>query len=293
MVGRAHSQPAVTQRHRVPAVARHTSAFALGLLVLLVGVSPAAGATLAGATVTPRPSLRSPTSMNLYFGDVFRYQDPNPYACTSTSAMDMLNIMSVRGSGGRGFRWRVTLSDTARDQILAWERANDTLEGGSGSDPHGWRNALNYYGWGAASLTSASRVYDDFSFDAYDTAMKAAVRALAGTRKPVGLAAWRGGHAQMVTGYYGLRGNPFAQDSRGRFTNAFTVAGFYISDPLRSDGIRNLSVSWTTLRDTTNYQLRFQRYYETDSPYDDPYTSGTIAARDEWYGKFVLVLPVR
>ena len=32
---------------------------------------------------------------------------------------------------------------------------------------------------------------------------------------------------------------------------------------------------------------------ETDSPYDDPYTSGIKPARDEWYGKWVTVQPIR
>ena len=50
------------------------------------------------------------------------------------------------------------------DSILAWERSHDTLAGGSGSDPHGWRNALNYYGWGSGALASDTRIYDDFSY---------------------------------------------------------------------------------------------------------------------------------
>ena len=43
--------------------------------------------------------------------------------------------------------------------------------------------------------------------------MKAAVRALVATGKPVGLLGWRGAHAQMITGYYGLIGDPFARDA--------------------------------------------------------------------------------
>ena len=58
--------------------------------------------------------------------------------------------------------------------------------------------------------------------------MKAAVRALVATGKPVGMLGWRGAHAQMITGYYGLVGNPFAKDATGRYTNAFSVGGFYL-----------------------------------------------------------------
>ena len=69
----------------------------------------------------------------------------------------MLNFIALRGSGGEGFGWLPTLSATVRDQILAWERSHDTLAGGRGSDPHGWRNALNYYGWGEAALWAGAR----------------------------------------------------------------------------------------------------------------------------------------
>lgn len=223
----------------------------------------------------------------------FRYQDPNYYACTSTSVMDMLNFVSLRGLGGPGFRWRPTLSSTARDSILAWERSHDTLQGGRGSDPHGIRNALNHYGWGSSTLWAGARVYEDFSFASYEYAIKAAVRHMARYRKPVAILAWRGRHAQMLTGYYGLSGNPYARDAAGKYTNRFTVGGVYLSDPLRADGFLNARISYSTLRWTTNYRLRYQPYYQTDSPYDDPYTPGWRRARDEWYGRYVIVAPVR
>lgn len=102
---------------------------------------------------------------------------------------------------------------------------------------------------------------------------------------------WSGRHAQMITGYYGLAGDPFAKDSSGAYTNAFSVEGFYFSDPLKSDAMRALKVSFRRLRYTTNLRLRFRPYRQTDSRLDDPYTSGTVPARDEWYGKYVLVIP--
>ena len=30
-----------------------------------------------------------------------------------------------------------------------------------------------------------------------------------------------------------------------------------------------------------------------DSPYDDPYTAGTLASYKEWYGKWTIIAPVR
>ena len=83
----------------------------------------------------------------------------------------MLNTIAYRGSGGDGFVWqpnRVKLDPDPANRtdmlsILAFARAHDTLRSASrGSDPHGWRNALNAYGWGEEAMTDpALRVYDD------------------------------------------------------------------------------------------------------------------------------------
>ena len=205
----------------------------------------------------------------------------------------MLNFIALRSTGGDGFLWQTTVWGSVRDKILAWQRTHDTLIGGRGSDPHGWRNALNFYGWGAPTLMAGARVYDDMSFNSFDGAMKAAVRALVLTGKPVGMLGWRGAHAQMITGYYGLRGDPFAKNAAGGYLNQFSVAGFYITDPLKKSRIVNRATRYVTLRTTKNYKLRFQRYYEKDSGYDDPYTPGYRLSKDEWYGKYVLVVPIR
>jgi hypothetical protein len=241
----------------------------------------------------PPPSTSAPRSVNLFVRAQFRYQDPNSAACTAASVRSMLNFIAVRKTGGDGFLWKPNIGPAVQARILAWERAHDTMAGGRGSDPHGWRNALNYYGWGPTTLVAGARVYDDFSYTSFDGAMKSAVRALASTRKPVGLLARRGAHAQMITGYYGLVGNPFAKDATGRFTNAFSVAGFYFTDPLRGSKAVNRGMSYTALRRTLTLRWRFQPYRQTDSRYDDPYTPGYRVSRAEWYGRFVLVLPVR
>jgi hypothetical protein len=278
------------------------AAVALLLVALFVGsVATPQGAAAAGPrTASANASTNNgvatpvaPSSLNLFVASGFRFQDPNPYACTSTSAMDVLNFIAIRGMGGSGFRWQVTLSGATRDGILAWERTHDTLAGGNGSDPHGLRNALNYYGWGSQALYAGYRTFDDYSFSSYDGAVKSVVRALIRTRKPAAILAWAGRHVQMVTGYYGLSGDPFAKDSLGRYTNAFTVAGFYLSDPLYSQAWVNRAIAYSTLKSTGNLKMRFRPYIETDSPYDDPYTAGTRPARDEWYGRWVVVMPIR
>jgi hypothetical protein len=244
-------------------------------------------------TPAPTPVPVGARAMNLFVAAQFRFQDPNSAACTATSVRSMLNFIAVHGTGGPGFIWTPKIWGSTRDHILAWERSHDTMTGGTGSDPHGWRNALNANGWGSGSMLAGARVYDDVSYSSYDGAMQAAVRALIATGKPVGLLGWRGRHAQMLTGYYGLAGNPFARDSTGRYANGFTVAGFFITDPLRASRDVNLKISYRGLRYTTNYRKRFQRYYQTDSLLDDPYTPGYRVSKDEWYGRYVLILPIR
>ncbi len=229
--------------------------------------------------------------MNLFQTISFRFQDPYYSACVSDASMTMLNMISLAGSGGNGFAWIRTRSGTAVQSMLTWTRAHDTLSGGTGSDPHGWRNALNYYGWGASALRTGFRRYEVSTYKTYSGSVKAAVRAMIRTRKPVGMLGWAGRHAQLLTGYYGLVGNPFAKRSDGTYSDAFTVAGFYFSDPLKSDGFVNAKITFTRLRDSANLKLRFRKYTETDSRLDDPYVDGTTVAKDLWYGKFVLVIP--
>jgi len=267
-----------------------------GLPVFLASgssASAASGVPPARTTDTRAPTAAFPATLNIFSSSLVRYQDPNYSACTAASVQTMLNFISYTRSGGSGFRWSRTVSGTTRDAILSWERSHDTMSGGRGSDPHGWRNALNYYGWGSATLGQGSRVYDDFSYSSYDAATKAAVRALILTRKPVGVLAWAGAHAQFLHGYYGLSGDPFAKDSAGNYTNKFTFSGFYLTDPLRSSSAVNMRIGYATLRDTSNMRFRLRRYVENDSLLDDPYTPGTRRSVDEWYGYFVLIVPVR
>ena len=277
---------------RIATVATLLAALVLGMAA---GPGSAAAATSIQTSTSSAASapIESPPSLDLFIASGFRYQDPNMYACTSTSAMDMLNFIALAGVGGSGFHWAPSLSSAARDQILTWERTHDTLAGGNGSDPHGIRNALNYYGWGAGTLRSGYRIYDDVSFWTYDGAVKRAVRAMAQTHKPVAILAWAGRHIQMMVGYYGLVGDPFAKDSLGRYTNAFTVGGFYLADPLKSQAFVNRPIAYSALKYTTDMKFRYRAYLETDSPYDDPYTPGVVPARNEWYGRFVLVVPLR
>jgi hypothetical protein len=267
---------------------RAPRAAALSLAVVLSATLIGAGAAPARAT-----SIPFPPTLNLFVMEGFVYQDPNMAACTSAAAMMMLNLVAYHGTGGEGFRWLPDVSGAKRDQVLDWTQVRDTLRGGYGSDPHGWRNALNFEGYGADALWEGRRVYEDLAYGTFDGAVKSAIRAMIQYYKPVGLLAWAGRHGQVLHGYWGLVGDPFAKDGLGRYTNAFTVDGFYLSDPLQSQAYVNKRVTLRNLAASNNLRLRFGAYREHDSPYDDRYTSGARPAHDEWYGRFVIVAPVR
>ncbi|MEA2548228.1 MAG: hypothetical protein QOI00_80 [Chloroflexota bacterium] len=276
---------------RRPAGRQRTLTVVFGLLALVAQL--ASGPVRAAGTWTT----------NLYVSKAFLYQDPYASACTAASAMIMLNTIAYRGSGGSGFRWtpyrvKNNLIDKKdpRDMtsILSFERSHDTLSSlGSGSDPHGWRNALNLYGWGSAALTDpAMNVYQDLEFTTYEAAVHAAIRAIAIYGMPVGIPTWAGRHAQVMTGYVVDGEDPAISD-------AFTVRYVYISDPLRSDGYVNTRITNMVFR-AGSLHIRFQRYRETDSPYDDGYQPGWRRSSvsptrgvSEWYGRWVIIAPIR
>jgi hypothetical protein len=262
---------------------------------LALALSVAAAGSLPGAA-----SAATTWSRNLFTSGALVFQDPYYTACTAAAVMTMLNTIAHRGTGGQGFSWtpsRVKSGvDDDRDMvsILAFERANDTLRASSaGSDAHGWRNALNQFGWGPEAMTDpAKRVYDDRAYATLGGALRAAVRAIARREMPVGILAWAGGHAQVMTGYVVTGDDP-------RVSSDFTVTHVYLSDPLRKSDLVNRRLSVRQLREGA-LTYRFQRYRESDSPYDDRLTAGVIASAvhpdrgaSEWYRRWVVILPIR
>ena len=275
---------------------RHGQASWLGRALALVIGLVAVFASLGPVRAT------SMWTKNLYASGAFLYQDPYWQGCTAASTMIMLNTIAYRRTGGNGFLWTQTRikNDSNRSNvrdltsILAFERAHDTLNMlGAGSDAHGWRNALNYYGWGAAAMTNqANMVYQDRAFSTFDAALHDAVRDIARFDKPVGIVGWAGRHAQVMTGYVVEGEDPAISD-------AFLVRYIYLSDSLRADGYVNIKLSTAQLR-SGNLHYRFQAYRESDSPYDDAYTAGwrrssVLPTRgpSQWYRRWVIVAPVR
>jgi hypothetical protein len=283
-------RPAIAAPRRRPGGPRRSLALVVGLLALFVQSAPA-----------PARAAQTWTT-NLYTSRAFLYQDPYSTACTAAATMIMLNTIAYRHTGGATFRWTPTRvkNDPNRTNyhdmisILMYERAHDTLSVyGSGSDGHGWRNALNAYGWGSTAMTDPTKmVYDDLEFTSYDSAVHAAVRAIARYQMPVGILTWAGRHAQVMTGFVVDGDDP-------RISDSFTVRYVYLSDPLYGDHLVNTKVSNATFK-SGSWQVRFQLYRETDSPYDDVYKPGwkrsSVApsrGTSEWYHRWVIVAPIR
>jgi hypothetical protein len=262
-----------------------------------VTVALGAGGTLSITYVAPIPGPTAqvifdvtgyftPSSMgsvtwtlDLYDARADRWQNPDLTACTAASTESMLNTISYAGSAS-GLVWQPTTSYSTQESILAFERAHMTmLTSSAGTDPHGWRNALNYYGWGDI----AAGVYRDSVYSSFDAAAKAAVSALATHRKPVGILARSGRHGQAITGYQVTGADPSTGSSD------FSIVGVDLTDPLESVGYRDAWISLAEWRSGGSW-IQFSQYREDDSPYQDP-IDGQVG-NDEWYGKWVIIDPV-
>jgi hypothetical protein len=229
---------------------------------------------------TPDTSGPASWSLDLYDSRADRWQDPDMTGCTAAATESMLNTIAY-GESRTGFDWQPTTSFDVEESIMAYERVHMTmLVSSAGTDPHGWRNALNFYGWGDIGAA----VYRDSSYTSFDAATKEAVSALARFHEPVGILAHSGRHSQYITGYQATGDDP----STGSMD--FTIVGVELTDPLQSADRRNSWVSLATWR-SGGPTIQFTAYTETDSPYQDP-IDGQVGTT-EWYGKWVILEPVK
>ena len=229
-------------------------------------------------------------TLNLYDESAVRFQNPDSEACTAAATESMLNLAALAANpdmppprGGSlpssSFVWSEDTSYETQESILRYERQNMTMVWTEpGSDPHGWRNALNYFGWGSMK----AGMYRDSSYDSYDAAVRATIRSIARTSMPVGILGWAGGHAQYVTGYSVVGDDP-------RVGDHYTILGVYLTDPLAGDRAVNAFLSYDTWENGPGY-LRFWQYWDETSPYLDP-IDGNVGD-SEWWGKWVIVNPV-
>ena len=105
--------------------------------------------------------------------------------CVPAAVQTMAYLM-VRGRSRDG-----AVPPQRRLDRLARSLSSDRLVG-PGSEPEGWAGTLNELGLGPYVVVSA-RTRDD--------AIAAAARAMALTRRPVGLLMWRGAHAWVMSGF--------------------------------------------------------------------------------------------
>ena len=252
-------------------------------VVVLGGLSVVSGGVAAAAAGSAYAAPTGHWSANLYDARAVRWQQPNIYACTAADALMMLNMIAYQSpSKGDGFSWTPSISYDLQTEILAWERQNMTmvLAGTNGSDPHGWRNALNYYGWGSQTAD----VYRDLSFGSFDEAVKAAIISGARFGKPAGLLMLDGRHAVILHGW------DVAGDDPSTGSTNFTVNGVWLTDPWEPNGHQNAYV-WLSWLQSGPASVRFTPYLETDSPYRDP-IDGQIGI-EEWLGRYVILAAVR
>jgi putative cell wall-binding protein len=252
-------------------------------VVVLGGVSVVSDAVAAAAAGGTSTTPTGHWSSNLYDARAVRWQQPSPYACTAANVMMMLNMVAHQGpSKGDGFSWTPSISYELQTEILAFERLNMTMvtAGTNGTDPHGWRNALNAYGWG--SLTAD--VYRDLAFGSFDEAVKAAIVSVARFGKPAGLLMLDGRHAAILHGW------DVSGDDPATGSTNFTVNGVWLTDPWEPNGHQNAFV-WLSWLQSGPTAVRFTPYLETDSPYRDP-IDGQVGI-EEWLGRYVILAAVR
>jgi hypothetical protein len=239
------------------------------------------------ASPAPAGSPQTEWTLDLYHAAGVRRQYPDLFACTAAAVQTSLNLIARDANP----LWSPSTSYRTQEKIFAYERAHMTMRASSeGSDPHGTRNALNYFGWGSMD----AGVYVDVAEPSFEAASKAIVASIARTRKPAIIFTWYGGHSQVVTGYRAHGQNPATSDD-------FTVEGIYLTDPLLGHswivyggvvrdvvGIRPdtwvTQAAWKSGSDP----VRFTDYRQTDSPLRDP-IDGRIG-KVEWSRKWVVVL---
>jgi hypothetical protein len=244
-------------------------------------------AIVIGQVSTP---ARATYYYNIYNSHAVRFQNPDLTACTAAMTQSMLNtiyytstqplsVTTAVQEEQPSLRWTPTLSGKVQNWILHFERTHMTMSAATlGSDVHGWRNALNYYGWGSID----AGVYQDFAYKTFDQALMATVHDIALANEPVGILSEYGSHAVMATGYLVSGADP-----RTGSLN-FKVIGLYLTDPLRERRVANHYFTYQEMKAGPPL-VRFFPFLQVDSVFKDP-IDGKVGRR-EWWKKFVIVAP--
>jgi hypothetical protein len=160
---------------------------------------------------TPRPTPRlrprpgpGPFEINLYRSGDFVSQMTSVW-CTAAAMQVMVNIMEP----GRGDRTERT---QARLYRLGQKNSTWRLDG-EGIEPEGIERTLEQLGYGRWTISITKSRY---------WAVRAAVRALRNTNRPVAMTTWRGAHTWVISG--------FKATADPAFTNKYEVTHLYIQD---------------------------------------------------------------
>lgn len=127
--------------------------------------------------------------------------------CVPAAIQTMARLVAAGGAPDRHIPSQRQLDRLARSL------SSDRLVG-PGSEPEGWAGALNELGLGP---------YVVVSVHSRGEAIATAVRAMALTRRPVGLLMWRGAHAWVMSGFEATA-NPATSER-------FTVTSIRVVDP--------------------------------------------------------------
>lgn len=145
--------------------------------------------------------------------------------------------------------------------ILRYAQPRDALNDATqrGSDPLGWSRAATYY----SRYTGRPTTYRWEAYSTASAALRRAARQIAVTKKPVGLLAWHGRHAMVMTG--------FVATANPAHASSWTLSSIWVSDPY---GYSRRSYAATSTPLNT--------YLETDA--SDWYDR-------QWYGKYIVIVP--
>ncbi len=182
---------------------------------------PAVVAPPPGASAAPVPSpARSPEPSAI--------PDAGPYAINLATVADFVPQYTFEWCVGASIQMARSIITGTRNESRAsqrrlWEKARDLTVGSpyGGANPAGWAAALNDLDLGPYRLVS---------LPTFDAAVRRAARALADTRRPVGLVMWAGRHAWVMTG--------FKATADPRTDRGATVTRVRIMDPLYPHGSR-------------------------------------------------------
>jgi hypothetical protein len=126
--------------------------------------------------------------------------------CVPAAILTMANLVTRGGADD-------SVPSQRRLDRLARSLSTDRLVG-PGSEPEGWAGALNQLGLGPYVVVSVR---------SRGAAVEVAARAMALTRRPVGLLMWRGAHAWVMSGFEATANPAISRD--------FAVTRIHVVDP--------------------------------------------------------------